>query len=166
MAAQRLGGGVLAGGLPVVCSETRNAKAFLKAAVNKSEWNGARVIAQMMRVNLFRPVRVKTTSEKRRALPTARKLLQDKAIAIENDIRGLRRNFGPKPGSSARSRSTNGSGLSSACPNTSRSSAVTRRPAEASRDVHQAPPQITVDLGCQPVERRAIVVAQLSLPCE
>jgi transposase len=52
----------------------------------------------MMRVNLFRPVRVKTTSEKRRALPTARKLLQDKAIAIANDIRGLRRNFGRKAG--------------------------------------------------------------------
>jgi len=50
----------------------------------------------MMRVNLFRPVHVKTlASQKLRALLTARKLLQGKAIAIENDIRGLLRNFGP-----------------------------------------------------------------------
>jgi transposase len=42
---------------------------------------------------------VKTlTSQKRRALLTARKLLQEKAIAIENDVRGLLRNFGLKVG--------------------------------------------------------------------
>ena len=42
---------------------------------------------------------VKTlTSQRRRALLTARKLLQEKAIAIENDIRGLLRNFGLKVG--------------------------------------------------------------------
>lgn len=53
----------------------------------------------MMRVNLFRPVHVKTlASQKRRVLLTARKLLQEKAIAIENDIRGLLRNFGLKVG--------------------------------------------------------------------
>jgi len=86
-------------GLPVVCIETRHTKAFLKAQVNKSDRNDARGIAQMMRVNLFRPVHVKTlTSQKRRALLTARKLLQEKAIAIENDIRGLLRNFGLKVG--------------------------------------------------------------------
>ena len=38
------------------------------------------------------------TSQNRRALLTARKLLQEKAIAIENDIRGLLRNFGLKVG--------------------------------------------------------------------
>jgi len=37
-------------------------------------------------------------SQKRRALLTARKLLQEKAIAVENDIRGLLRNFGLKVG--------------------------------------------------------------------
>jgi transposase len=86
-------------GLPAVCIETRHTKAFLKAQVNKSDRNDARGIAQMMRVNLFRPVHVKTlTSQKRRALLTARKILQDKAVAIENDIRGLLRNFGLKVG--------------------------------------------------------------------
>jgi transposase len=85
--------------LPVVCIETRHTKAFLKAQVNKTDRNDARGIAQMMRVNLFRPVHVKTvTSQQRRALLTAHKLLQEKAIAIENDIRGLLRNFGLKVG--------------------------------------------------------------------
>ena len=96
---QWLFSGLAEAGFPVVCIETRHAKAFLKAQVNKSDRNDARGIAQMMRVNLFRSVHVKTlTSQKRRALLTARKLLQDKAIAIENDIRGLLRNFGLKVG--------------------------------------------------------------------
>ncbi len=91
--------GLARAGLPVICIETRHTKAFLKAQPNKTDRNDARGIAQMMRVNLFRPVHVKTlTSQKRRALLTARKLLQEKAIAIENDIRGLLRNFGLKVG--------------------------------------------------------------------
>ncbi|RDL46551.1 hypothetical protein BLJAPNOD_06745 [Ensifer sp. M14] len=53
----------------------------------------------MMRVGLFKNVHVKTlTSQKRRALLTARALLQEKAIALENDMRGLLRNFGLKVG--------------------------------------------------------------------
>ncbi len=96
---QWLFSGLAQAGLPVVCIETRHAKAFLKAQVNKTDRNDARGIAQMMRVNLFRPVHVKTvTSQHRRALLTARKLLQEKTIAIENDIRGLLRNFGLKVG--------------------------------------------------------------------
>lgn len=83
----------------MICIETRHTKAFLKAQPNKSDRNDARGIAQMMRVHLYRAVHVKTlTSQKRRALLTARKLLQDKAIAIENDLRGLLRNFGLKVG--------------------------------------------------------------------
>ena len=96
---QWLFNGLTEGGLPVVCIETRHARAYLKAQVNKTDRNDARGIAQMMRVNLFRPVHVKTlTSQKQRALLTARKLLLEKAIAIENDIRGLLRNFGLKVG--------------------------------------------------------------------
>ena len=96
---QWLFSGLAEAGVPAVCIETRHTKAFLKAQVNKTDRNDARGIAQMMRVNLFRPVHVKTlTSQKRRALLTARKILQDKAVAIENDIRGLLRNFGLKVG--------------------------------------------------------------------
>jgi len=96
---QWLYSGLAEAGLPAICIETRHTKAFLKAQVNKTDRNDARGIAQMMRVNLFRPVHVKTlANQKRRALLTARKLLQEKAIAIENDIRGLLRNFGLKVG--------------------------------------------------------------------
>ena len=55
--------------------------------------------AQMMRVGLYRPVHVKTLrSQKLRMLLTHRKLLQSKAIAVENDLRGTLRNFGLKVG--------------------------------------------------------------------
>jgi transposase len=43
-------------GLPVVCVETRNMQAVLKALINKTDRNDARGIAQMMRVGLYRPV--------------------------------------------------------------------------------------------------------------
>src|SRR5579863_5667931 len=85
--------------LPVVCVETRHMQAVLKAQINKTDRNDARGIAQMMRVGLYRPVHVKTLrSQKLRMLLTHRKLLQSKAIAIENDLRGTLRNFGLKAG--------------------------------------------------------------------
>src|SRR5438309_9351622 len=84
-------------GLPVICVETRHMRAVLKAQINKTDRNDARGIAQMMRVGLYRPVHVKTLrSQKLRMLLTHRKLLQSKAIAIENDRRGSLRNFGLK----------------------------------------------------------------------
>jgi len=83
--------------LPVICVETRHMQAVLKAQINKTDRNDARGIAQMMRVGLYRPVHVKTLrSQKLRMLLTDRKLLQSKAIAIENDLRGTLRNFGLK----------------------------------------------------------------------
>src|SRR5262249_54627171 len=86
-------------GLPVICVETRHMRAVLKAQINKTDRNDARGIAQMIRVGLYRPVHVKTVrSQKLRMLLTHRKLLQSKAIAIENDLRGTLRNFGLKVG--------------------------------------------------------------------
>jgi transposase len=85
--------------LPVICVETRHMRAVLKAQINKTDRNDARGIAQMMRAGLYRPVHVKTLrSQKLRMLLTHRKLLQSKAIAIENDLRGTLRNFGLKVG--------------------------------------------------------------------
>jgi len=86
-------------GLPAICVETRHMRAALQAQINKTDRNDARGIAQMMRAGLFRPVHVKTIlSQKLRMLLTHRKLLQSKAIAIENDLRGTLRNFGLKVG--------------------------------------------------------------------
>jgi transposase len=86
-------------GLPVICVETRHMRAVLQAQINKTDRNDARGIAQMMRVGLYRPVHVKTLrSQKLRMLLTHRKLLQSKAIAIDNDLRGTLRNFGLKVG--------------------------------------------------------------------
>jgi len=86
-------------GLPVICVETRHMRAVLKARINKTDRNDARGIAQMMRAGLYRPVHVKTLgSQKLRVLLTHRKLLQSKAIAIENDLRATLRNFGLKVG--------------------------------------------------------------------
>src|SRR5579872_5598117 len=87
-------------GLPVICVETRHMRAVLKAQINKTDRNDARGMAQMMRVGLYRPVHVK----KLRMLLTHRKLLQSKAIAIENDLRGTLRNFGLKVGTAGRTR--------------------------------------------------------------
>jgi transposase len=86
-------------GLPVICVETRHMQAVLKAQINKTDRNDARGIAQMMRMGVYRVVHVKTLrSQKLRMLLTHRKLLQSKAIAIENDLRGTLRNFGLKVG--------------------------------------------------------------------
>jgi transposase len=53
----------------------------------------------MMRAGLYRPVHVKTLrSQKLRMLLTHRKLLQSKAIAIEDDLRATSHNFGLKVG--------------------------------------------------------------------
>jgi transposase len=53
----------------------------------------------MIRVGLYRAVHVKTLrSQKLRMLLTHRKLLQSKAIAVDNDLRGTLRNFGLKVG--------------------------------------------------------------------
>ena len=80
-------------------------RAVLKAQINKTDRNDARGIAQMMRVGLYRPVHVKTLrSQKLRMLLTHRKLLQSKAIAIENDLRGTLRNFGLKVGIAGRTK--------------------------------------------------------------
>ncbi|OYR12222.1 transposase family protein [Brucella thiophenivorans] len=55
--------------LPPVCRiATRHTQAFLKGKFNKTDRNDARGIAEMIRVNLYKPMHLKTlTSQKRRA---------------------------------------------------------------------------------------------------
>src|SRR6516162_735422 len=86
-------------GLPVICVETRHMRAVLKAQINKTDRNDGRGIAQMMRVGLYRPVHVKTLgSQKLDMMLRHSKLLQSKAIAVENDLRGTLRNYSLKVG--------------------------------------------------------------------
>ena len=70
-------------------------RAVLKAQITKTDRNDARGMAQMMRVGIYRPVHVKdaTQSQKLRMLLTHRKLLQSKAITIDNDLRASLRNL-------------------------------------------------------------------------
>ena len=66
--------GLAEAGLPLICAETRQLKAVPSAAVNESDPNDARGIAQMIRVNMIRPEHVKTiSSQHRRMLLTNRK---------------------------------------------------------------------------------------------
>jgi transposase len=95
MLSQHIYGQLAEANIPVVCVETRHMKAALAAQLNKTDRHDARGIAQIMRVGLFKPVHVKTPSSQRlRTVLTARQLLRNKLQDIENDIRGLIRNFG------------------------------------------------------------------------
>ncbi|GGF84207.1 IS110 family transposase [Azorhizobium oxalatiphilum] len=95
MLSQHIYGRLAESNLPVVCVETRHMKAALSAQLNKTDRHDARGIAQMMRVGLFKPVHVKTpTSQRLRTILTARQLLRSKLQDVENEIRGLIRNFG------------------------------------------------------------------------
>ncbi len=86
-------------GLPVVCIETRHAKAVLKVQGVKTDRNDARALAQMMRTGWFKAVHIKSKESQRiRVLLNNRKCLASKRIDIENQIRGTLKVFGLKTG--------------------------------------------------------------------
>ncbi len=97
--------GLAEAGLPVVCAETRQLKAVLSTTLNKSDRNDARGIAQMVRVDMIRPVHVKTISSQHgRMLLTNRKFMLKQLCDAEGNIRGTLRNFGLKVGKVTRGR--------------------------------------------------------------
>jgi transposase len=88
--------GLRAQGWPVVCIDARHAAAALQAGFrNKTDRNDARGIADLMRVNKFRQVWVKSPEAQRQgALLTARSALHRQLVNLENIIRGILRGEG------------------------------------------------------------------------
>lgn len=81
--------------LPVICIDARHAKAALKMQINKSDRNDAAGIARIMQCGWYREVRVKDLdSHAVRALLASRALLVELKRDLENQIRGLLKNFG------------------------------------------------------------------------
>jgi len=92
-----------AAGLPVICIETRHAKAALKAQMVKTDRNDARGLAQIMRTGWYKAVHVKGAEcQKLRVLLGNRRFLVDGRVRIENQIRGTLKTFGLKTGAVTR----------------------------------------------------------------
>jgi transposase len=83
-------------GHPAVCIDAKHAAAALQAGFrNKNDRNDARGIAELIRVNTFREVWIKSQESQRRGmLLTARGTLHSQRVALENTIRGLLRQEG------------------------------------------------------------------------
>lgn len=84
---------------PVICIETRHAKAAMAAQNVKTDKNDARGIAQMMRTGWYKPVHIKSEKNQRiKMVINSRRCLVDQRIVIENHIRGILKTFGLKTG--------------------------------------------------------------------
>jgi transposase len=91
--------GLRGAGLPAICIETRRMKGATAAMAVKTDRNDARAIAQAMRTGWFTAVHVKTPeSQELRLLLSNRRVLLEKRVAIDNEIRGTLKAFGLKVG--------------------------------------------------------------------
>lgn len=98
-----LHGELRAAGWPVICVESRHAKAAMGAMPNKTDRNDARAIAQIMRTGWFREVHVKTPiCRSWRSLLVARRTVLNEMRTIENVVRAIFRETGLKLGTPAR----------------------------------------------------------------
>ena len=85
--------------------ETRQVKSALKAMPIKTDRRDAEGIARLLHLGWFQPVHCKSVSAQEvRAVPGARKAVQQSVIALELSRRGLLRNFGLKVGAISRGR--------------------------------------------------------------
>jgi transposase len=91
--------GLLAMGLPVIVIDATHAAAALRTGFrNKTDRNDARGIADLMRVNKFRPVWVKSTAAQRdRALLTVREQLRRQSLDARNTIWSILQGEGLQP---------------------------------------------------------------------
>ncbi len=82
-------------GLPIICIDARHAKAALAMQINKTDRNDAIGIARIMQTGWYREVQVKRLScHEVRAALNSRALLVKMKRDVENQIRGLLKNFG------------------------------------------------------------------------
>ena len=92
-------GGLAERGLPVVCIEVRQMKAFAKASPIKTDRRDARLIAQAMRTGLFKVAHVKTDySQRIRLLLRHRQAMVRRNKDLINTVRGTLKAFGIRTG--------------------------------------------------------------------
>lgn len=92
-------GGLAERGLPVVCIEVRQMKAFAKASPIKTDRRDARLIAQAMRTGLFKIAHVKTDySQRIRLLLRHRQAMVRRNKDLINTVRGTLKAFGIRTG--------------------------------------------------------------------
>jgi len=92
-------GALVESGLQTACIEIRHAQRFLSSRPNKTDRSDARGIADMMRLDHYRPVHVKSkASQLLRTRLIARRKFVDHMLAIEDTIRGLLKVHGLKLG--------------------------------------------------------------------
>lgn len=95
--------GLCAEALPAICIETRQANAAMKTMPNKTDWNDARALAQIMRTGWYRQVHVKSRQCRLwRALLVARRTVLNEMRSIENVVRAILRETGIKLGTPSR----------------------------------------------------------------
>ncbi len=84
-------------GVPAVCLDARHAQAALSMRINKTDRNDAAGLAQLVRMGWYREVKVKRlAAHVDGALLASRALLVRQRCELENQIRGLLKNFGLK----------------------------------------------------------------------
>jgi Transposase/Transposase IS116/IS110/IS902 family len=95
--------------LPVVCVDARQAHRSLSGRLNKSDSTDAKGLAQLGRTGWFREVHIKSlTSDRLRALLSARDRLIRIRKELEGQVRGTLKTFGIKLGSFGRGREREG----------------------------------------------------------
>ena len=82
-------------GLPIVCIDARHAHGTLSMQINKTDANDAHGIAQIMRMEWFKKVTVKSLDSHRiRTLLGARAQLVGTRTDLKNQVRGVLKTFG------------------------------------------------------------------------